>query len=91
MTMLNTKKSHKSTPVFGVKEVAMKRFVSCLAVVFILMTALAAPALAIGTWPTPESPAAVPLSYGSPVMIGTWPTPELPIPSWFPIAFFILW
>jgi hypothetical protein len=91
MTMLNTKRSHESTPAFGVKEVAMKRFVSSLAVLFILMTTLAAPALAIGTWPTPESPAAVPLSYGSPVMIGTWPTPELPIPYWFPIPFSFPW
>jgi hypothetical protein len=35
----------------------MKRFVTKLTLLFAMMTALATPALAIGTWPTPESPA----------------------------------
>jgi hypothetical protein len=40
-----------------VKEVAMKRVVTKLALLFVSMSALATPALAIGTWPTPELPA----------------------------------
>jgi hypothetical protein len=56
----------------------MKRFVSTLVLLFVLMTA-AGPALAIGTWPTPELPLP---------SIGTWPTPEFPLPIfWPPIIF----
>jgi hypothetical protein len=69
----------------------MKRFVSTLAVLFILVSALAGPASAIGTWPTPEKPAYEAVSAGSELKIGTWPTPEMPVYWWPVIIFYWPW
>jgi hypothetical protein len=91
--MSKTEDYRALTPVVGVKEDVMKRCVSTLVVLFVLTVALATPALAIGTWPTPESPVMIGTwpTPESPVMIGTWPTPEYPFPIWIPFPVFFGW